>query len=107
MGNNRHRWTAEEKAAIVGRFKESGLSQSAFAKEVGVSGNSISNWLRLDREAQLPTETADLIPVRVRPPKPVDTLRVEVVLRNGRALRVPQTFDEQALVRLIAVLEAC
>ena len=29
MGKNRHRWTAEEKAAVVRRFKASELSQTA------------------------------------------------------------------------------
>ena len=107
MGKTHHRWTAEEKAALVGRFKASGLSQTAFAKKVGVSGNSISNWRRLDREDQLPTKGPDLIPVRVTPPRSAEARPMEVVLRNGRTLRVPAGFDEEELVGVIKVLEGC
>ncbi len=107
MGKNRRRRTAEEKAAIVRRFKASGLSQEAFAKQIAVSGNSIGKWLRLERQGHLLSEPQDLIPVRVTPSRSANAVPLEIVLKNGRTLRVPAGFDEQALVRVVTVLERC
>jgi len=47
--------------------------------------------------------------VRARPagdPPPVDEGRVEVVLRNGRSLRVGPGFDAELVRALVAVVES-
>ena len=40
-----------------------------------------------------------------QPPLPAATLPIEVLLRSGLALRVPDNFDERTLRRLVRVLD--
>ncbi len=47
----RQKWTAAKKARCLARFRESKLSQSAFADQRGVAAANLSRWLRQEPPA--------------------------------------------------------
>ena len=130
MESEKTRVGREEWAKRVERWQESGLTSKEFAAELGISANTLTYWkwrLRKERSERgsvvrsaRPTKPRTK---RVRPRKPVpepssgsplvvmqaspSDSRIEVDLGNGRRLRVPSSFDGEALRRLVMALEHC
>lgn len=123
------RWTLEQKLALVEEVSRPGASVAAIADRHGMSRSLLFDWRRQVREGTMPgVVRADaapvLVPVRVveapskqgaclpspsrgsvaRPGKAVPM--IEVVLRNGRVLRVCEAIQPEVLARLAAVLDA-
>ena len=89
-------------------YQASGLTRDKFAKKQKIS----RSWLDklLERASRVTRARKTLIPVRVRSgPPPLASISemtsLEVVLRNGRLLRIPSTFNPEALPRLLDILE--
>jgi hypothetical protein len=102
-------WTEAEARGVLEAQEASGLSLGEFARRHGLRTQRLRWWKsRLGKER----EELSFVPVRVAEPpvasKPAggEEARLEVVLANGRTLRVGPGFDEQALVRLVRALEA-
>lgn len=49
----RRRWSVQEKAALVRRTYESGMSVSLVARQEGVSASLLFQWRKLEREGAL------------------------------------------------------
>lgn len=49
----RRRWSAQEKAALVRRTYEPGMSVSLVARETGISASQLFQWRKLEREGAL------------------------------------------------------
>lgn len=103
----KRRRTREEVRQVVREFKKSGLSPTEFAKEVRIQPQHLRRWiLREDSERG----NAGVVRVKLRSSR-TDTSqatndqRVEVVLRNGRVLRVPPDFERESLLRLLEILD--
>lgn len=106
-------------AKRVERWKDSGLPLREFAGEVGVKPSTLSYWKwRLGREARRPATTRKAPPKKsaalaVRPLSFVELTKggglgaepFEVELVSGERVRVPSSFDAEALARLLRVLE--
>lgn len=107
MAKSRRRWGQKEKADVVRRFLESGLSQKIFAEKLAIHPGLLAKWIRLDRDGRLPDPTPVLLPVRVPAKITTGIVPLEVVLSNGRRVRVPVGFDEDTLGRVLEVLERC
>ncbi len=113
---------------LVDEHAKSGKKDSVFSRERRIGVHSLRAWrYRLAREAALRrvprvprhsrrlTATVDFVPVRVRGAEattiavPTPSARsgsgVELVLPGDRVVRVHRDFDEQTLLRLVAVLE--
>ncbi len=104
----RRRWSAEEKAEILRRFRDSGLSKEAFARTEGISGSGLGNWLRKERERGASESQPALVAVCVKPREAsLDEGFLEIVVRGDRRIRVRPGFDETAVRRLVVVLEQC
>jgi transposase len=125
----RRRWTLEQKLALVEEVSRPGSSVAAVADRQGVSRSLLFEWRRQIREGTMPgVVRADaapaLVPVRIvedappkeKPRQPMPSRRsaeragksaamVEVVLRNGRMLRVSEAIAPEVLDRLAAVLD--
>src|SRR5215213_868215 len=101
MGRSRDpRWRE-----LVGHWKRSGLSSREFAPRVGINPRTLERWsYELGRQARRERETALATIVEVRGASSVDE-RFEVELHGGRRVRVPASFDGEALRRLVAALE--
>ena len=125
----RRRWTLEQKLALVEEVSRPGSSVAAVADRHGMSRSLLFEWRRQVREGTMPgvvrAEAAPaLVPVRIvkdAPPKeapcPPPAARgsgerssksaatVEVVLSNGRVLRVCEAIAPEVLGRLAAALD--
>lgn len=126
----RRRWTLEQKLALIEEVSRPGASVAAIADRHGIGRSLLFEWRRQVREGTMPgvvrAEAAPaLVPVRVMedapskplprasspPRKPVKwpgktAATVEVVLSNGRVLRVSEAIRPEVLGRLAAALDA-
>jgi transposase len=91
-----HRW--------IDQWRASGLSVRAFCAQHRLSTANFYNWRRiLERRA---AEQVVFAPVQVvADTLPTQTSALEVVLADGRAVRVTPGFDAATLRQLLAVLE--
>jgi len=88
----------------IGEWQGSGLSVRAFCARHGLATASFYNWRRvLQRRA---ADEPAFLPVRVvADAVPTQASALEVVLSDGRAVRIAPGFDAATLRRLLAVLE--
>ena len=99
-------WQAEDARVVVKAWKDSGERIPAFARRHGIKPRRLGQWVR---RLESPGGGMAFHPVRVvqapaqeRPgPDPI-----EVVLGDGRSVRVPSGFAAQDLERVLGVLEA-
>jgi hypothetical protein len=92
---------------VLARWRRSGLSVRAFCRAEGVNEAQFYWWRRrLGRVVPKGPEPA-FVPVHVvtEPSDDLGTRGIEVVLANGRCLRVGPGFDPQTLVSLVDLLE--
>ena len=129
----RRRWPAEEKLRIMSEALERGAVVAAVANRNGVCRSQLYTWLRLARDERLPgislstRPATPFVPVRIGSlattapangapaPAPPDARAapssrrrmsvVEVVLSNGRWLRVEESIDPAVLSRLVEALD--
>jgi len=121
-GETRREYTAEERAQVLTEAAMPGARVLVVAQRYGISPSLVYRWRR--EAAGRPARKARLrapsfVPMLVDSGSPPDpsTLqaeppaqdrraeRIEVVLRNGRLLRVASTADPGAIARLAAALE--
>jgi transposase len=88
----------------ISQWQTSGLSVRAFCAKHGLADASFYRWRRvLERRA---TEQPAFVPVQiVADTCPPQASALELVLADGRAVRVAPGFDETTLRRLLAVLQ--
>jgi hypothetical protein len=106
---------AREQRAVwvkrVARWESSGLSLRAFARDIGVNGNTLAGWRwRLKSEQQgrsMASSPAapECIPLVEVKAAVIDDARYEVTLAGGRTVRVPNDFNPKSLRALLDVLE--
>ncbi len=94
---------------LIARWKRSGLSVRAFCQSQHLAVPSFYAWRRTlhqrDSQAQPAPPPVTFVPVQVRhevtdPPAPL-----ELVLTDGRCLRIPPGFDPTQLRALLFALE--
>jgi transposase-like protein len=95
------RWTEDDAAAALAALRQSGLSVAVFAAREGLDAQRLYVWRRrLEPRAGF---------VELTPPAVGDVRDVaqgfEVALRCGHVVRLSETFDANALRRLLDVLE--
>ncbi len=107
----RRRRNRAEIEVLVREFRESGLTQSAFARKVGVQPPAVSRWVRLASMARPPSSSPRFVPVRIRPgatdPTPRSSEWPEIVAPSGWRLRVPLAADVARLSELLSLLSRC
>ena len=88
----------------IDQWRVSGLSVRAFCAQHGLAQASFYAWRRvLKRRA---AEQPAFVPVQVvADALPTQTTALEVVLADGRVVRVAPGFDAATLRQLLAVLE--
>lgn len=122
----RRRWATEQKLALVEEVARPGASVAGVADRHGLSRSLLFEWRRQVREGTMPglvrveaEVPPALVPVRVveeAPPVSTPSLprrdcpsrsgtTVEVVLRNGRVMRVAEEIEPEMLARLVAALD--
>lgn len=93
---------------VIGQWRRSGLSQSAFCRQRGVALPTLNYW---KRRLENGAGGAAFVPVRVTATPPFRgaandrELRVRVKLLNGRVLSFPAHISPEELARLASALE--
>ena len=118
-GEGRRSFSAEEKVRLVAETFQPGETVTAVSRRHGICTSLLHRWRRAAR-GEVPSRRASrprLLPVRLvapdaAPPLPrpapvsdIAPTTIEVVLRNGRVLRVTATTDAAAVARLAAALD--
>jgi transposase len=112
----RRRWTAAEKLQIAEESLSSGLSVAEFARRRDIHPNLLHLWRRQMKTGELPARDSEarFVPVAVAAPSNAPAMQesgagvgvmVEVVLRNGRVLRLSDGIFPGQLAQLADVLE--
>jgi len=111
----RRRWSIDQKVSILSEIGVGGAKVADVARRHDVRRQHIYQWRAelkrkgvwpcMDGGAFLALDPPTAVPVEQIPPV-FDVPDVEIVLRNGRALRCPGTLGDAALSRLIRLMEA-
>ena len=122
-GEARREYTPDERARVLTEAAMPGARVLLVAQRYGISPSLVYRWRReaAGRPARQATPRAPrFVPLLVddggmrqgtvvpppAPPQDAGTDRIEVVLRNGRLLRVGSATDAAVVARLAAALEA-
>jgi transposase len=123
VATTRRSWRREQKRAIVAEIEATGASVSEVARRHGIHSSQLFRWRR---EFGAPASTGEAPPaatfVRVvvepyrqrvplqSPPPPASAAKnssfIEIMIAQGRVVRVGSDVDTAALVRIIDALEA-
>jgi transposase-like protein len=95
----RRRWRAKEARAILKRLDASGLSVREFAARYGLETQRLYRW-RAQLASAGPAVAPPFVEIERSP-----GVAIEVVLRSGHVIRVRDGFGEDALRRVVAVLD--
>lgn len=102
--------TKAEWAERVKRWGKSGLGREEFAEGEGINAKRLTWWrwkLRTEASAAPKREPVRFLPVRVVGEAMVTTVAaesaVEVLLGNGRTVRVSSGFDAATLARVLKI----
>ncbi len=92
----------------VAQFESSGLSRAAFCRRRRVNYHTMTYWVkRLANLDGAASGGAGPSFVEVSFPEEVAPATYEVLLSNGRSIRLGAAFDHEAVARLIRTLESC
>jgi transposase len=117
----RRHWRPEEKLRILAELEEPGTKFVDVARRHEVSRGLLWQWRDAWRRGTLVAEEATFVPVRVVPELPAPQgvaaalppsaepmiepdNRIEIVLPDGTAVRVPETVGTTALRRVLSAL---
>lgn len=93
---------AQYRAALLAAYRESGLTQKAFAAREGVSYSTLTGWLAAERGQ--PVAKPAFKEVSWRGPATVGTWPMEIALPNGLVIRAREAG---AVAELIGLLKSC
>lgn len=91
---------------LLAQYKQSGLTRRAFALQEGLSVSTLDYWRRrYSLESPPCTPQVETTFVEVGRPRQAGAA-IEIVLRNGRALRVPECISRESLLHFIEIVES-
>ncbi len=117
----RRRYSMEEQVRLVAEAAEPGMSVSLVARRHGMNPSLLFRWRQLLSGGRVRPATTGFVPVRIAddgmasaPPPPLAPSNerpdgdagglIEIVLTDGRRVRVDQRVDPSALRRVLAAL---
>jgi hypothetical protein len=99
------RETGVEWAERIEEWSRSGLTGAEFAAEVGVKESTLRHWKwQLDRGAKTRRRKPAFVQVAQVAARAVEP--IEIVVRDGIRIRVPERFGAEALRRVLEVVRA-
>ncbi len=102
---HKRRWNAAEAELVIKASQESGMPLSDFAQKHGLQRARLWRWS--SRLRRRPGQPIVFHPVRIVEPPPASRSHavIEVVLLDGRRVRLAEGFPAADLARVLAVLE--
>jgi transposase-like protein len=101
---DRPRWSEDEAREALTALARSGQSVGAFAADHDLDPQRLYCWRRRLGACAVATTFEELV-IEGRPTRgAVDASRFEIVLRSGTIVRVPASFDAEALASLLTVV---
>ena len=108
----RRHWTPEDASRALAAMARSGLGLTAFAIREGLDPQRLTRWRRrLESSASASPAFEEVVPSVVataidgNEAVRAQQERLEIVLRSGRVVRVPDSFDALSLRRLLDVVD--
>jgi hypothetical protein len=101
----RQRWRAEDGRVMVEAWRRSGESLSAFASRHGLRGERISRWSSRFRKGEREGLSFHQVRLVEFPGRCQPDGKIEVMLADGRSVRVPHGFAPEELQKVLRVLE--
>lgn len=101
-------WREADARVIVEAWRSSGEALMQFSRRHGLDHNRVRRWVsRVDSGGPSPSPAeVTFHPVRVKvDPWQATERHVELMLPDGRGVRVPEGFDIEYLRRVLAVVE--
>ena len=100
----------------VRRWRETGQSAAEYAAEHGLHSGTLGGWASKVRDVvaarpggSRPRKSV-FVPLRVAQTPPISSKagpdEIEVVLLNGRRVRISGSFESEAVARLLAIVES-
>jgi transposase len=106
--STRRIWSQSEKLLIVSEAVAPGASICAVARRHNLSSSLLYRWIK-SFKADEPVQKPAFVPIALAPPAEPSSARtngmIEVVLANGRILRIGSDIDMAVLKRIAAALE--
>jgi hypothetical protein len=107
---HRGQWSEHEARGVLTAWRRSGQSIERFAKDRGIVPQRVRWWkTKLEGKSTALVRSGAplaLLPVQVTESAPAKRGEpIAVYLRSGHIVKVGRGFDEEALARVIAVLE--
>jgi hypothetical protein len=90
---------------LIDQWQRSGLSVRAFCQRQRLAVPSFYVWRRTFRQRDANACPVTFLPVHVRPDDREAPPSLELVLANGRRLRIPPGYDDSQLRQLLRALE--
>lgn len=116
--NKRARRSRAEWLEELRRWRASGQSAADYARERGIHAGTLAGWASKVRDSVVAPRvgsgqrSSTFVPVHVAPVAETsagkagaDRGQIELVLRNGRSVRVSGKFDGEAVARLLMIAE--
>jgi transposase len=110
VAETRRKWSLADKRAVVAEAETA--SASSVARRHGISASLVFRWRRQLRDQTSASPAMGFVPLLL--PQPAEAASaaiapgggvIEIVLAEGRRVRVDGSVDAQALKRVLAVLE--
>jgi hypothetical protein len=102
----RQRWREADARVVVGAWRRSGESLSQFAGRYGLRGERISRWVsRIEKPESSGPSFHQVRLVEAQDRWDDGGERIEVVLTDGRTVRLPHGFAAEDLHKVLRVLE--
>jgi transposase len=107
----RRRWSDEAKLRILAEADQPGVRIGDVARRHDIYPAQIRLWRRTFGRFSapvsfLPVELVEEVSLRQAPVAPPAPMVIEILLRNGRGLKVPADLEKRMLASLIACVEA-
>ena len=101
----RREWSASQKRRIVDEAIAPGAQVSWVARRNNVAAALVYRWRKELASAAQPAPTFVAVAISPAREAPAAAHTIEIILANGRAVRVGADVDTAALVRIVAALE--
>ena len=102
----RRRRSRQEIGAVVAGYRQSGLTQRAYAKQVGVSLTSIARWLR-GKGGDGVAASAGFAAVQLRGEPAAEISAVKIRWPEGIEVELPRSLGEATLRRCLREVLSC